>query len=281
MVQDIRNASSQVISLQDALQTAHRDAITRDLQTIRVHEAHKDIYMRLASDLHLSLESLVETDITRLSERVIKFDAMLVWSYHDENGQAITDRDRNGSQAGWFSSLNKRITCPRYASLQRYSRIGCSPSQRLQFMEGALQTSQAKANELQQAQRLQAQALAAQAQAQQILQSSVQISQAWLDKVTSSAANLHSVIDEAATRYQQTPGLRFASTSMWTMCLPFLLAIGSQNPKFAVSILFLIFGKCLASLVTRKSADRLLVIQGIWSPRGSFNLSSYTLFHAD
>lgn len=113
-------------------------------------------------------------------------------------------------------------------------------------MEVALQTSQTTANELQQAQRLQAQALAAQVQAQQTLQSSTQVSQALLDKATTSAANLHALIDEAATRYKQTPGLHFAGTSVWTMCLTFLLAIGSQNPKFAVSIFFLIFGKLLA-----------------------------------
>lgn len=117
-------------------------------------------------------------------------------------------------------------------------------------MEATIQESQTKAAELQRAQHLQAQALASQVQTQQTLQSSAQVSQALLDKAITTAANLHGIIDEAATRYKQTPGLHFTGTPAWTLCLVFLVAIGAQNTKFAVSIFFLVFGKRRASTMT-------------------------------
>lgn len=91
---------------------------------------------------------------------------------------------------------------------------------------------------------MQAQALAAQTQTQHTLQSSALVSQALLDQATTSAANLHALIDEAATKYKHNPGLHFTGTTIWTMFLAFLIAMGSQSPKFAVSIFFLIFGRC-------------------------------------
>lgn len=77
-MQDIRNASSQVHSLQKALQAAHQETTTRDLQTLRAQEENNIIYMKLATNLQLSLESLAESDIVQLTERVERFDASLV-----------------------------------------------------------------------------------------------------------------------------------------------------------------------------------------------------------
>lgn len=41
--------------------------------------------MKLTSDLHLSLESLTETDMARLSEGVARFDTLLVFFHSEEN----------------------------------------------------------------------------------------------------------------------------------------------------------------------------------------------------
>lgn len=118
-------------------------------------------------------------------------------------------------------------------------------------MQASIQESQANANELQQAQLIQAQALAAQVQTQHMLQARAQMSQALLDKALSTAANLHAIIDEAAMKYKQTPGFQLGGTPTWALCIIALMIMASQSAKFAVSIVFLIFGKLKAGLRTR------------------------------
>lgn len=103
--------------------------------------------------------------------------------------------------------------------------------------------SQAKANELQNAQIMQVQALAAQSQIQKEMQLSSQVSQALLDKATTAAFNLHALIDEAATKYKRIPDLHFGGLSIWTLCGALLILIGAHNMKAAVSLFFLVFGK--------------------------------------
>lgn len=76
--QDIGDISSKVIALQEALVTAHEDSNTRSDQSLRVFEEHAGIYQGLASDLHLSLESLVGADLQRVSQKMIDLDASLV-----------------------------------------------------------------------------------------------------------------------------------------------------------------------------------------------------------
>lgn len=92
-------------------------------------------------------------------------------------------------------------------------------------------------------QQLQTETLAAQAQAQKTLQANARVSQALLDKATTTAANLHAIIDEAAVRYKQTPGFYLGGTPSWVLCVVALIILGAPNSKFAVSICFLIFGK--------------------------------------
>jgi hypothetical protein len=110
-------------------------------------------------------------------------------------------------------------------------------------MEATMEHSQKEANELQKAQNMQAQALAAQSQMQKEIQFNAQISQALLDKATTTAANLHAMIDEAATKYKRIPDLHFGGLSAWTLCGILVILIGAHNMKAAVSLFFLVFGK--------------------------------------
>lgn len=66
--------------LQQALQVAHQDALSRNQLAVRTHEDNTLAYHEVASILHLSLESLVETDMTKVSQSIGGLDASLVSS---------------------------------------------------------------------------------------------------------------------------------------------------------------------------------------------------------
>lgn len=106
-----------------------------------------------------------------------------------------------------------------------------------------MEQSQSKADELQKAQSMQVQVLAAQSEVQKEIQRNAQVSQALLDKATTTAANLHAIIDEAATKYKRIPDFQFGGFSTWTLCGALLILIGSHNMKAAVCLFFLVFGK--------------------------------------
>jgi hypothetical protein len=110
-------------------------------------------------------------------------------------------------------------------------------------MDTSMNEAQVKAVELQKAQRLQADALAIQQQAQEAIRFNTQVSQALLDRATTTAANLHTIIDEAAIKFRQTPGLHQGGLSIWTVCLMLLILIGAQNFKAAFGLTFFIFGE--------------------------------------
>lgn len=103
--------------------------------------------------------------------------------------------------------------------------------------------AQEKANELHKAQHLQAGALAVQQQAQEAIRFNAQVSQALLDRATTTAANLHTIIDEAAIKFKQTPGLHQGGLSIWTVCFMLLILIGAQSFKAALGLTFFIFGQ--------------------------------------
>ena len=109
-------------------------------------------------------------------------------------------------------------------------------------MDYSMNQAQVKANELQNAQSLHADALAIQQQAQEAIRFNAQVSQALLDRATTAAANLHTIIDEAAIKFKQTPGLHQGGLSTWTVCLMLLILIGAQNFKAALGLTFFIFG---------------------------------------
>jgi hypothetical protein len=97
LLQDIRNVSGQFDVFQKALQFAHQETVSRNQLALRTHEDSALAYRNLASVLQLSLESLVETDMARLSESIGRFDASLVCPSRFQVNSA--DNGRNGSPA--------------------------------------------------------------------------------------------------------------------------------------------------------------------------------------
>ncbi|KAJ5993601.1 hypothetical protein N7451_009325 [Penicillium sp. IBT 35674x] len=211
---DIEHVSDKVIALQEALQTAHEDSILRNDESLRAFEEHAELYQGLASNLHLSLESLVGADLQRVSQRMTNLDSSLEW-------------------------LTSRLT----RVLEHETQL----AERLKAMSDLVEQSTNKANELQIAQIQQAEALAAQSRAHRELQFTAQFSQALLDKAFITAANLQATIQQASSKAQQIPQLgRF---SIWSLGLTLLLAIGAQYSKVATSLFFLIFGHKIAVFI--------------------------------
>ncbi|KAJ5915784.1 hypothetical protein N7454_010925 [Penicillium verhagenii] len=208
---DIGSVSSQVTALQETLNTAHEDSISRNDQSLRVFEENAVVYQGLASDLHFSLESLMGTDLQRVSKRMADLDASLEW---------LTSR------------------------LIRVLEHETELAERLKKMGDIVEQSAHKANELQTAQQQQAEALAAQSRAHQEFQLAIQLSQALLDKTAITAANLQATIQQASARAQQIPQL--GGFSLLSLGATLVLAIGSQYSKVATSLLFLVFGHKIA-----------------------------------
>lgn len=102
-----------------------------------------------------------------------------------------------------------------------------------------------KAESLHKAQMLQSETIAAQSQAQDTIQTDIRISQALLDKVTATAANLQTMVDETAIKYRDSPvlGGLHGTYSAWTVCALLFSMLGAQNPKSALAVLFI--GMCM------------------------------------
>ncbi|OQD73973.1 hypothetical protein PENDEC_c013G05755 [Penicillium decumbens] len=203
---EIQNATSQIGMFQQALQFAHQETVYRNQLALRTHEENNLAYRESASVLQLSLQSLVETDMARLSQSMGRLDASLEW-------------------------LTSRLIL----ILEQEVKM----AERLQTMETTMEQSQAKAVELQNAQDTQFQALVAHSEVQKRIQFDAQISQALLDKAATTAANLHAIIDEAATKYKQMPDLHFGGIPSWTLYGILLFIIGVHNMRAAVSLFFL------------------------------------------
>lgn len=127
-----------------------------------------------------------------------------------------------------------------------------------------------KAGNLHRAQLLQSEAIAAQSQAQDNIQTDIRISQALLDKVTATAANLQTMVDETATKYRESPvlgGLN-GTYSAWTVCALLFSMLGAQNPKSALAVLFIGMGMCLLGfyllLLTHTAVAHLVVTRVIF-----------------
>lgn len=127
-----------------------------------------------------------------------------------------------------------------------------------------------KAGNLHRAQLLQSEAIAAQSQAQDNIQTDIRISQGLLDKVTATAANLQTMVDETATKYRESPvlgGLN-GTYSAWTVCALLFSMLGAQNPKSALAVLFIGMGMCLLGfyllLLTHTAVAHLVVTRVIF-----------------
>jgi hypothetical protein len=76
--QELRNTSGSVRSLQDTLNQVQDNTISQSQEVIRMHEEDVLAYRDVASVLHHSLESIVDTDMARLFQRMMTFDSSLV-----------------------------------------------------------------------------------------------------------------------------------------------------------------------------------------------------------
>ncbi|KAJ6049746.1 hypothetical protein N7460_002817 [Penicillium canescens] len=213
---DIHNVSSQVGALQQALQTVQQDALARNQEATLVQESNAIAHGNLAASLHLSLESLLDSDMVRIYRGMQKFDAAMEW-------------------------LTSRMNM----ILEQETRM----AERLHTMETFMHQSESKASELQTAQEQQTEALAAHSRTQEAIQFHAQVSQALLNKANIAAANLQSIIDDAAIKYKSGPGLRIEGYSAWSLCGILLLIIAAQNFKVAISLLFLILAHSMAPTI--------------------------------
>lgn len=75
---DIQNVSIQVGALQQALQAAHQDTRARNQETLLAEETRAIAQKDLASSVHMSLESLVDSDMDRVYRGMQRFDAAMV-----------------------------------------------------------------------------------------------------------------------------------------------------------------------------------------------------------
>ncbi|KAI2705075.1 hypothetical protein CBS147317_2027 [Penicillium roqueforti] len=213
---DIRNLSTQVGALQQALRSAHQDAMTRSRETLLAQETNVVAQKNLASSLHLSLESLLDSDMDKLYQGMQRFDAAMEWL---------------ASRMNMILEQETRMT------------------ERLQNMETFIQRSESKASELQKAQDQQTEALSAQSRAQEAIQFDAQVSQALLAKTSVAAANLQSVIDDAALKFKHVPGFGIGGSSAWSICAVLLIVLAAQNLKIAIALIFLILGHSVALII--------------------------------
>ena len=78
LLQDIRGASHQVDLLHQFLKTVFDEAISKEHEIAQTHEKNAVAYRDLTSNLHASLESLIDTDLLKISQGITTFDSSLV-----------------------------------------------------------------------------------------------------------------------------------------------------------------------------------------------------------
>ncbi|EPS33791.1 hypothetical protein PDE_08753 [Penicillium oxalicum 114-2] len=214
--QDLKNSSSHAKALHEILLATHKDVITRSHQVAQM-QAHDSIVAKaMTSDLQNSLRSLAEADVAQLSQQMAIMDQALEW-------------------------LNNRLI----VAIEQENKL----AERLRAMDSSVNQAQLKAEELQHTQQLQVEQLLTQQQTQESIRFNAQVSQALLDKATNTAANLHTLLDEAAIKIKQTPGLHQSGLSGWTLCFMILLLVGVQNFKAAFGLVFFILGHLIATTI--------------------------------
>lgn len=85
----------------------------------------------------------------------------------------------------------------------------------------------------------------AQNQIQQNMQTSMHISQALVDKAAATAINLQAMIDEATTRYKESPTMSglFGSYSAWMAYGVLFSVLGTQKLKVFIAMLVFAAGE--------------------------------------
>ena len=92
---------------------------------------------------------------------------------------------------------------------------------------------------------MQYETITAHSQVHDNLQTNMHISKALIDEATAAAANLQAMINESASKYRDS---FFSSGPIgpyfpWTICVLLLCLLGAQNPKSALTLLFI--GTCM------------------------------------
>ncbi|PWY83745.1 hypothetical protein BO94DRAFT_519292 [Aspergillus sclerotioniger CBS 115572] len=203
---NIDNATHDANHLRHLLKALHDEAIDRNKQMASVQQQDALASKGLALSLQSSLEKLIQGDMNKLSQSVDNFDSSLEW-----------------------------LTAKFVQILQQEQSI----SERLISLETSLAESRVMAQELHKSQLQHSAAIQGQTQLQEHLQTNMRISQALLDKTTATAANLHAMIDDTATRYKDVPAFRGFLGSYPTGTVYSLLVglIGSQSPRLAIIML--------------------------------------------
>ncbi|KAB8219404.1 hypothetical protein BDV33DRAFT_204527 [Aspergillus novoparasiticus] len=205
---NIQNASSEVSKLQYTFQGLVDEVLSANEQITIAHQQNVISHNELASSLRSKLESVLQDDMARLLHNIEAFDSSLEWL------------------SGRFGLLSEREM---------------SISEHLQALDTSLKEFKLKAESLHKAQLQQSEAVEFQSRLQEKLQTSIQISQALLDKAASTAANLQAMIDETSARYKDTPALRplFSTPFSWTFFGLLLSLIVSHNVKVALAMLII------------------------------------------
>ncbi|KAF7631866.1 hypothetical protein AFLA_012714 [Aspergillus flavus NRRL3357] len=205
---NIQNASAEVSKLQYTFQDLVDEVLSANEQITIAHQQNAISHNELALSLRSKLESVLQDDMARLLHNIEAFDSSLEWL------------------SGRFGLLSEREM---------------SISERLQALDTSLKEFQLRAESLHKSQLQQSEAVEFQSRLQEKLQTSVQISQALLDKAAATAANLQAMIDETSARYKDTPALRplFSTSFSWTFFGLLLSLIASHNVKFALAMLII------------------------------------------
>ncbi|KAI9046222.1 putative nuclear membrane fusion protein Kar5 [Aspergillus affinis] len=205
---NILNASTGISHLQQTLRTVHDEVLLRNEEMRLAHRQDSSTQNELASSIQQKLEILLRSDIATIFVQMQAFDSSIEWL------------------SGRFGLLLQQET---------------SMSERLQGLENALEKSQMNADNLHNSQAEQLECLKAQSQIQQNMQTSMHISQALIDKAAATAANLQAMIDEATTRYKDSPTLSgiFGSYSAWMAYGLLFSVLGTQNLKVFIAMLLI------------------------------------------
>ncbi|KAJ5290889.1 hypothetical protein N7478_000140 [Penicillium angulare] len=210
---NIATISGQVNTLQQSLTESHEAEILRSKEVLRVHEENSLVSQQLALDMHLAVESNMNTDLTLISQRMANLDSSLEW---------LTSR------------LNH--------VLKQENEL----AYKLETMEKSVEISTNKANELQAAQHEQVKALNAQVQVHEEIQFAAQLSKALMEKAAATAANLQATIEDAAVKAKSILNLQLGGFLTWATGTGALLLIGTMNATAAIGIFFMVLGGKLA-----------------------------------
>ncbi|KAF7594001.1 hypothetical protein BBP40_010398 [Aspergillus hancockii] len=202
---DLQNISAEANKLQYTFRDVLDGVLSRNGQIALAQQQDAMSHNELALSIRSTLQTLLQDDIAQLSQDIKTFDASIEWL------------------SGRFGLLSEREL---------------NLSERLRKFEMSLKEVQVNAEDLHKVQLQQSETVKDQSRLQEKLQTSIRISQALLDKVSTTTANLQVMIDETTARYKDLPslGLLFNTYFRWFVYGLFLCLIASHRAKVALAI---------------------------------------------